>query len=138
MRFQKLFSGTIALLILVAQMGIALHVHYCAGEVASVETVVGSTEFFKDVEQSCCGKSEVKPKKMSCCDDKQLTFKDTSAKVLVKNIAPDFHFVKFEIPGYHFQTVLATPSISSQVLAYYCDAHGPPLYQLYSQFVFYA
>ena len=138
MRFQKFFSGTIALLILVAQMGVALHVHYCAGEVASVETVVGNTAFVKDLEQSCCGKSEAKPKKMSCCADKQLTFKDTTAKVLVKNSTPDLYYIDFEIPVCHFQSLPPTPSITAQVLVYYCDAHRPPLYQLYSQFVFYA
>ncbi|PKP14592.1 MAG: hypothetical protein CVU07_14075, partial [Bacteroidetes bacterium HGW-Bacteroidetes-23] len=28
--------------------------------------------------------------------------------------------------------------INEQLFDYYCDANAPPLYQLYSQFVFYA
>lgn len=138
MRFQKLLSGTLALLILVAQMGIALHVHFCAGEVASVETVVGITELTQELEQSCCGKTEVAPKKMGCCKDKQLTFKDTTAKVLVKTMVPDFQAVVFDNPLFFIQFEHNQPSLHAQVLDYYCDAHGPPLYQLYSQFVFYA
>ncbi|WP_297509765.1 hypothetical protein [Flavobacterium sp.] len=138
MYFRKLLSGCIAVLILVAQMGVALHVRYCAGEVAAVETVVGFSEITKDVAKSCCGATIESTKKMRCCTDKQLTFKDTSAKVLVKNVTPDLLALVFELPSFYlnYQNEIAIPT--SQKLDYYCDIHGPPLYQRYSQFVFYA
>lgn len=138
MRFQKILSGCIALLILVAQMGVALHVHYCAGEIAAVETLIGFSESSKDVEENCCGALEEASKKKPCCSDKQVTFKDTSVKVLVKNLTPDFQALFFELPVFYFQHQVEDTMLISDAFAYSCDRHGPPLYQRYSQLIFYA
>lgn len=138
MRIRQFLISGLALLIMVAQMGIALHVHYCAGEVASVKTVFGFTELAAQMEETCCGADATSLEKMSCCKDKKFKFKDTTEKLLVKDITPELLALEGN-SAFSLASFLPKPTVHKQpILAYYCDAHGPPLYARYSQRLFYA
>jgi len=119
-------------------MGVALHVHYCAGEVASVKTVFGFTEIAEQMEETCCGEDATPPEKMSCCKDKKFKFKDTTEKLLVKDISPELLALEGN-SAFSLASFLSKATVYKKpILAYYCDAHGPPLYARYSQRLFYA
>jgi hypothetical protein len=138
MFLRKFLTICLAVFIGFAQMGVALHVHYCAGEVVSVKTVMGFSELAAQMEDNCCGEDATNFKKMACCKDKKLKFKDTSEKLLVKDITPEL--LAFGGDNAFFSPVLSPIKTvcKKPILAYYCDAHGPPLYQRYSQLIFYA
>jgi hypothetical protein len=138
MVLNRIFTFWLALLIGFAQMGVSLHVHYCAGEVASVKTVFGFTELAAQMEDNCCGEDPTTLEKMSCCKDKKFKFKDTSEKLLVKDITPEL--LAFESNNALFLSCfLPIHTVHKKpILAYYCDAHGPPLYERFSQRLFYA
>ena len=138
MLLRKFLTVCLAVLIGFAQMGVALHVHYCAGEVASVKTVLGFTELAAQMEDTCCGTEATPPEKMSCCKDKKFKFKDTTEKLLVKDISPELLALEGN-SAFFLASFLPKPTVHKQpILAYYCDAHGPPLYARYSQRLFYA
>lgn len=138
MLLRKFLTVCLAVLIGFAQMGVALHVHYCAGEVASVKTVFGFTELAAQMEDTCCGEDATPPEKMSCCKDKKFKFKDTTEKLLVKDISPELLALEGN-SAFFLASFLPKPTVHKQpILAYYCDAHGPPLYARYSQRLFYA
>lgn len=138
MNFKKCTSFILALYLLVSTSGLAFNVHYCKGEIAAVSSVFEVEEScamqVEHEEKSCCAK----PSKdhSGCCSDEliQVDFDD----VIIKQINFEFEYVSI-LP------VLALPIftarekiITSTVFRYYFDSNAPPLYQLYSQFVFYA
>ena len=138
MLLRKFLTVCLAVLIGFAQMGVALHVHYCAGEVASVKTVLGFTELAAQMEDTCCVTEATPLEKMSCCKDKKFKFKDTTEKLLVKDITPELLALEGN-SAFFLASFLPKPTAHKQpILAYYCDAHGPPLYARYSQRLFYA
>lgn len=138
MLLRKFLTICLAFLIGFAQMGVALHVHYCAGEVASVKTVLGFTELAAQMEDTCCGEDSTTIEKMSCCKDKKFKFKDTSEKLLVKDITPELLALEGN-SAFFLTSFLPKHTVHKKpILAYYCDAHGPPLYARYSQRLFYA
>lgn len=119
------------MLILVSNVGLAFNVHYCAGKVASVSLVSHAN----DAEKDCCGKAE---KKSSCCKDKKIKLEKKTDNSIVKT----FSF-QLEIPfaSYDWKPINTVESValkSSQITAFYCDSNAPPLYKLYSQYIFYA
>lgn len=138
MVLNRIFTFWLALLIGFAQMGVSLHVHYCAGEVASVKTVLGFTELAAQMEDNCCGEDPTTLEKMSCCKDKKFKFKDTSEKLLVKDVTPELLAIIWKDMSFSFSYSLLKTVHKKPVLAYYCNLHGPPLYQRYSQRLFYA
>ena len=138
MLLRKFLTVCLAVLIGFAQMGVALHVHYCAGEVASVKTVFGFTELAAQMEETCCGTEATPLEKISCCKDKKFKFKDTTEKLLVKDITPELLALEGN-SAFFLASFLPKPTVHKQpILAYFCDAHGPPLYARYSQRLFYA
>jgi len=138
MLLRKFLTVCLSVLIGFAQMGVALHVHYCGGEVASVKTVLGFTELAAQMEDTCCGEDATPPEKMSCCKDKKFKFKDTTEKLLVKDISPELLALEGN-SAFSLASFLSKATVYKKpILAYYCDAHGPPLYARYSQRLFYA
>jgi len=138
MNFKKCTSFLMAVYLLVSTSGLAFHVHYCGGEIASVSTIFKSDEScgmeVQAEDKSCCNK----PSKdhSGCCSDEviQADFDE----VTIKQISFDFDFVsilkEFSIPVFYTNEVVS----SAQILNYYCNSNAPPFYELYSQFVFYA
>lgn len=139
MKIKKCTSLLLAVLVLVSNIGLAFNVHYCGGNIAGISAVYG-VESATDAQsvpekKSCCGKPI--SEKKSCCDNKVIKVKEKSdrfcktfsfqidAPLLIQNWNPIV-----------FAPVLETTHL--QTIAYYCDAHAPPLYELYSQRLFYA
>jgi hypothetical protein len=137
MKFKKHISIVLAFFMLVSNVGFAIDVHYCGGEIASVKPVFWkATESSNVAENTCCApKIE---KKDSCCKDKVVNFQKKSENTIVTSISfqPNFTFVFEEwIP-----IVFSKNSNfkNSEITSYYCDANAPPLFQLYHQYIFYA
>ena len=139
MKISKCTSLFLACLILVSNVGLAFSVHYCGGKIAAITSVYGVANAIDaesvPVKKSCCGATENEDK--SCCDNKVIKVKESSDG-LIKTFS--FHIDSaFTIQNWKpiaFEPV--SENISSQTSDYYCDAHAPPLYRLYSQLLFYA
>lgn len=139
MKITKCTSLFLAVLILVSNVGLAFNVHYCGGKIAAITSVYGVTNIadVKSVplKKSCCSKTEIPEKK--CCDNKVIKVKEKS-----DGFIKTFSF-QIDVPFVfqNWKTMVFAPSAensNAQTSEYYCDAHAPPLYQLYSQLLFYA
>lgn len=130
MKFKRHISIFLAILVLVSNVGLAFNVHYCGGKIASV-----SFDSIK-TEKGCCEK--LASKKDSCCKDKKIVLQKKVDNGIVDYFS--FHFDSvFLNPDLQYFSLTALPSFySNKVLSYYCDAHAPPLFKLYHQFIFYA
>ena len=132
MNIKKCTSLFLAFLLLVSNVGMAFNVHYCAGEIASVS--LESQQQIK--EKGCCEK--IVSKKDSCCKDKVFHFEKKSDNAIVK-----FFFFELTAPFLiqEWQPVVFSLTANfkiTPVATYYCDANAPPLFKLYSQYIFYA
>lgn len=141
MKFKKHISFFLAFFLLLSNVGVAIDVHYCCGEIASVKPVIWETiEYQNTVEESCCPPkaSSNLEKNDSCCKDKVVHFQKKSENVIVKSISfqPDFNFLFEEWNPIVFSEI---PNFeNSLTTSYYCDANAPPLFKLYHQYIFYA
>jgi len=139
MKFTKGTSLFLAFLLLVSNVGLAFNVHYCGGNIAGISSVypIDAKDVVKEMpsEKSCCA-AKVGTSK-SCCKDKVIKIgKKSEVTVKVFSLQMDAPFT-FET----FKSVVFTsvPTVLSDAIpTYYCDANAPPLYQLYSQYTFYA
>lgn len=132
MELKKCTGLFLALLLLVSNIGFAIDVHYCGGKIASVSlnTTTGTTAGKK-----CCGMSE---KKSSCCKDKVVHVEKKSDNAIFKIFFFQLGFAAV-IQEYSSFVSLSIPKLNNnQVISYYCDANAPPLFKLYSQYIFYA
>lgn len=127
-----------AFYLLISSSGLAFNVHYCGETIASVSSVFTTDEpCVMDVlpeEKLCCATSS--DSHDGCCSDEtiQADFDD----VVIKQLQFDFDYVSvFPSAEFSFFSNRVEPT-NEQLFNYYCDANAPPLYQLYSQFVFYA
>ena len=132
MNIKKCTSLFLAFLLLVSNVGMAFNVHYCAGEIASVS--LESQQQIK--EKGCCEK--IVSKKDSCCKDKVFHFEKKSDNAIVK-----IFFFELNAPYLiqEWQPVVFSLTANfkiTPVATYYCDANAPPLFKLYSQYIFYA
>ncbi|MGH2664900.1 HYC_CC_PP family protein [Flavobacterium sp.] len=131
MKINKHIAILLTMLILVSNVGLAFNVHYCGDKIASVSFVS-----LKDAsEKDCCGKAE---KKSPCCKDKKIKLEKKADNSVVKT----FSF-QLEIPfaSFDWKPVACLDSVcfkSNQITAFYCNSNAPPLYKLYSQYLFYA
>lgn len=128
MNFKKCTSLILVFLLLVSNIGLAFNVHYCGDEIASV------TFTQHNPEKNCCGIAE---KKSNCCSDKVVHIQKKSDNVLVKCFA--FQMQDF-IPSADWKPMVSlavVPFKSNTITSYFCDAHAPPLFKLYSQYIFY-
>lgn len=138
MNLKKCTSVLMAFYLLISSNGLAFNVHYCGDTIASVSSIFSNeepceTEIHPE-EKSCCATSSESHD--GCCSDEtiQADFDD----VVIKQLHFDFDYISV-LPTVEFSfSTNRVGLINEQLFAYYCDANAPPLYQLYSQFVFYA
>ena len=141
MKFKKHISLFLAFFLLVSNVGFAVDVHYCGGEIASVKPVFWKTvESQSTIEESCCppkASSNIEEND-SCCKDKVVNIQKKSENVIIKSISfqPDFNFLFEEWKPVVFSEI--SNFESNQITSYYCDANAPPLFKLYHQYIFYA
>jgi hypothetical protein len=133
MDIKKCTSLFLAFLLLVSNVGLAFNVHYCGKEIASVslKTIVSHS-----TEKGCCEK--IVTKKDSCCKDKVVNFQKKSDNATIKAFSfnPQFPFLIQELQTIVFSS--NTNFKNTQTASYFCDANAPPLFKLYSQYIFYA
>lgn len=132
MILKKHISILLAFLLLVSNLGLAFNIHYCDDKIASVTINVVPT--LKQKVDECCGIIE---KDSKCCNDKIIKAEVKSDRIIVKSLSfvPDFVPVSIATDPIFFDSKLNFKK--SNNLSYYCDAHAPPLYLLYSQYTFY-
>lgn len=136
MDFRKSIVFFLSLLLLVSNTGLAVSVHYCGGEVASVATGFNIDNGCGMEKASSCDK-EMKITRKSCCDEKTIRLKSKSGDVTVKAFSVEFTpLTGLDLPDYRvsFQPV-AVKEIATR---YSYDANGPPFYLLYSSYIFYS
>jgi len=133
MNFRKHICITLALLLLVSNIGFAFNVHYFGDEIASVSI---KTSFLSgNTEKNCCGEIE---KKSNCCDNKVLHFQKKSETSLSHLF---FQIADFQLPNYDWKlnsSVTISNFKINSIATYFCDANAPPYFKLYSQYIFYA
>ena len=141
MKFKKYISIILAFFLLVSNVGFAIDVHYCGGEVASIKPIYWkNTESFNSVKDNCCGSKATSnvQKKDSCCKDKVVHFQKKSENITLNSISflPNFVFLVEEWNPIIFSKISKFECI--RITSYYCDANAPPLFKLYHQYIFYA
>lgn len=133
MIFKKQFSIVLTFILLISNLGLAFNVHYCADKIESITLYAPpSSEVTVD---ECCGIVEVDS---DCCNDKVIKAEIKSDQIIVKTFSFDNHFI--EVAYYWKPQLFNFTKIYKQkdIISYYCEAHAPPLYLLYSQYTFYA
>jgi len=141
MNFKKHINILLAMLILVSNVGLAFNVHYCEGKISGIS-------FNYKVEEPCV---EEKPTKVSSCcaventhdsccsNDKVEIKKTTSENILVKNFQLDLaSFIPVQEFGLFQAILLKEIVVTDEHPSFYCESNAPPLYKLYSQYIFYA
>lgn len=138
MTFKKYTSVLLAFYLLVSTTGLAFNVHHCGDEIASVSSVFSIEEpcegTVEKEQKTCCAKSTDNHK--GCCSDEiiQADLDDS----IISHFSFDFDYFSI-LPNVELSIFWNEPiKISVQCLTYYCHANAPPLYQLHSQFLFYA
>ena len=124
----------LALMILVSNVGWAFTMHYCGGKLASVsiQTISNSSHQKK----SCCAPKALK--KESCCKNKKVQIEKKSDHAILKAFSFE-PYVAYLVPEIKKEIVTTKATFIHQTIStYYCDAHSPPLFKLYHQFIFYA
>jgi hypothetical protein len=133
MNFRKHISLLLTFFLLVSNLGLAFNVHYCDNKIASVTLSIASAS--EQVEKDCCGVVE---KDSKCCKNKIIKSEVKSDQIIVKSLSFDADY----IPVYADWKSIVFPYKfnfkTRDIFTYYCDAHAPPLYLLYSQYTFYA
>ena len=131
MQFKKHIALFLAFFVLVSNVGFALNVHYCGNQIASVSL---NTATPSNVEEDCCS---VVGKVSHCCKDRIVVIQKKSDQAIVKSFS--LQLGEVVLPK-QWQSITQTKELFSQntnVPAYYCDSHAPPLFKLYSQYIFY-
>ena len=127
MKFKQHISLFFAFFFLVSNTGFAFSIHYCGDAIASF-----SNQVLED--ENCC---KIADNKESCCKDKVFKIDKKTDTVIVK--APSFQY-DFCFLNIEYQEVNYTSSANfnnNLNFTYYCDAHAPPLFKLYNQYIFY-
>jgi hypothetical protein len=134
MNCSKQISIFLATLILLANLGLSLSVHYCHDEIASISLQL-QEEPCVAKESSCCAKVL---SHNSCCSNKII-------KVVKKTDTIVVNTTQLDLEGFVVTSKWSPSKMNSDVaqtefsfVDFYCDSHAPPLYELHCQFVFYA
>ncbi len=147
MKINRHISILLSLLILVSNIGLALNVHYCMGQVSAVTLAYKLQEPCNDhhthghekhePKKACCSAKADEHK--SCCDDDVVKLQDKSeGKVIVKSLQLDlgsFCAINEWKPVQFYELAEAD---AQQILSFYCEANAPPLFKLYCRYIFYA
>lgn len=141
MKIKKHIVVLLSFLILVSSIGLAFNVHYCEGEISGVSFNYKSeepcVEKQVEVEKPCCVQEN---NHKACCKNSKVKIdKTTFENVLVKTFQLDlatFTGIAFWNSSPYFSAEEVVEK--SENPSFYCDTNAPPLYQLYSQYIFYA
>jgi hypothetical protein len=133
MQIKKHIALLLAFFLLVSNLGLALNVHYCDEEIASVS--INTAFNSQEIEKNCCGTIE---KKSKCCKNKIIKSTEKQDQITVKISSLDAQynliFNEWKPDAFADKSNFKPRDIAT----YYCDANAPPLYLLYSQYTLYA
>ena len=133
MKFNKITSIFLTLFLLVSNLGLAITVHYCDNQIASVTLSTASNK--QNIEKDCCEKVE---KESKCCKNKIIKSTQKLDQITVKIISVD---ANYNLVFNEWKSVVFANknNFKTREITTYCwDANAPPLYLLYSQYTFYA
>lgn len=145
MSLRKHISIILSSLVLFANIGLAINVHYCHEEVTAVSFAYKVTKPLeqhadnhkKEEGKSCCGHKSDNHKK--CCKNDVVKLQDKTDQAIVKSFQLDlgaFYTVSLWAPAASAST--EAPAITKESPSFYCESNAPPLYKLYCQLVLYA
>lgn len=143
MKVRMYINMLLALLLLVSNTGLAFNVHYCEGKISGISFNYQTAEPCLDekpcevkVDKSCCAVADTHD---SCCENSKVDIKKTTTEnILIKSLQLDLPvFLVVESWRPVFNTSVTTEKKWSDAPAFYWDTHAPPLYKLYSQYLFY-
>ena len=133
MKFKKHISFFLAFFLLVSNVGLAFNVHYCGGEVSSIEPVYLQSNAQR--EEDCCG--EKVEKQNNCCRDITFHFQEKSENTLLKSFSFNANIVFLKEESYSRIVSPIFKSPRSSRASYHYEAHAPPFFKLYHQYIFY-
>ncbi len=133
MHFKKQICLFIAFVLLVSNTGVAINVHYCADEIASISIFSNSNA--NEIEKNCCGIVE---EFSNCCENKIIKSEKKSDQIFEKHYS--FEILSFVLPSVLslFEQQIATSFQKLQAPKYTCNANAPPIFELNCQRIFYA
>jgi hypothetical protein len=134
MKCKRHIGFTLAILILFSNVGWAFTMHYCGGKLASIsiQTIASSNRPVK----SCCAQKAVE--KDNCCKNKKVEIEKKSDHATLKAFSFE-PYADCIVSINRLPIVVGlTTFVTKPIASYYCDANAPPLFKLYSQYVFYA
>ena len=138
MNFKKHISIFLALFILLVNSSASLVLHYCHDQIAYVALVYQENKLVDSAsEDSCCASDSVEDDG-GCCSNEEIKVEKKVDYSLLKDF--QFHFAAVTFPVYQEKNFDFKKDnyIKHENVSFYCDSHAPPLYKLYSQYVFYA
>lgn len=134
MNCKKHIGFILAILILVSNIGWGFNMHYCGGSLASIsiQTIASLNQPVK----SCCAQKTLKED--NCCKNKKVEIEKKSDHAILKTFSFELYTDYIALINTLSIVVELTIFVSKSIASYYCDANAPPLFKLYSQYVFYA
>ncbi len=134
MFLQKCISILLSSLMLVSTGGLAFNVHFCGENIAGI-AYANINDEFADSENCCIEKAK---ENKSCCSDKVVKIKGKS-DIITKNFDLKAAFSPAVLS---FNEICFLPSGDEVFVANlnfdHAPVHGPPLYKLFKQLIFYA
>ncbi|HLN95249.1 MAG TPA: hypothetical protein VK183_06410 [Flavobacterium sp.] len=137
---RKTLAFLLSFVLLATQTSLAVRVHYCGGEAVSVAAgfhlTGGGCGMEPEAASGCDTGSTIEKK--GCCDETSVQLKvKQDAPTVAKSASgadailstPTQLLVRFQHP---------VPSTAYRIPAFHCEAHGPPLFILYSSYLVYA
>ncbi|MGB3079471.1 MAG: hypothetical protein WBB31_10380 [Saprospiraceae bacterium] len=140
---RPVISYVLTSLILLSQVGLPLHMHYCKGILESVSVLFSAKCDDHDVPvnlPSCCQKAVTKhcdqKESKKCCDDQVMVLKQditSTAPSFLKwvDVSVNINTTSIPLP---IQEIITLPAI---IQGNNCDS-GPPIYILHQSLIFYA
>ncbi|MGV3461260.1 MAG: HYC_CC_PP family protein [Flavobacterium sp.] len=139
MKLRSYISTLLSIFILASNIGLALNVHYCHGQVSDISLAYRTEECAKihaKKKDACCAVKADEHK--GCCKNDVVKLQDKSDNIIVKSIQLDFapmaEMAVWKPAVFSFEA----PAVKADAPSFYCESHAPPLYKLYSQYIFYA
>lgn len=141
MNFKKQISIFLALFILIVNSSASLVLHFCHNEISYISLVYQENSLIDSTEEDSCCAPEITDKKQQedsgCCSNEEIKVEKKIDYTIFNHFDFKFQAVIFDVVLPVFKTE-EVKTIQEQVTDYYCDANAPPLYKLYSQYIFYA
>lgn len=133
MKKRQVYIFFLSLLVLITSVGIQFSVHFCKGNIAALSSFINDEEPCGG--NTCCDKEE---NHNNCCKTKKISL--SKAENLSVHQISDYDFsLSYILVKNHFELKRFTPNVTfiSKIFKYKYRSHSPPLYKLFSSYIFY-